>query len=189
MQTRSLLIISMLHVIVQASFSSDYRSLATPNSLERHECTGNFVANNLKPIIRCPEEIRHLLRRLLGMSKQRERLETNHIAVLQKRARHHRGSLGPDVHHQIQDEDTSPRPESRHERLDDLDDVLVGPVVKDPLEEVDVGLNGLRGEEVMSEEGHSLLELVGDVAVVKFRLATRQILDDDLEIGEFFGKR
>ena len=66
---------------------------------------------------------------------------------------------------------------------------LRGPVVEDPFEQVYIGLDGLRREEIMRNEGDALLQLVGDVSVVELGLAAGEILNNNLQIGEVFGER
>ena len=77
--------------------------------------------------------------------------------------------------------------ERGHEVLDDLVRVLLGPVVEDVLEEVEIGGDGLRGEEVVGLELDAVLELRGDCGLVVW-LTLGQILDGDLDIGEGLGK-
>lgn len=70
----------------------------------------------------------------------------------------------------------------------DLDAVQIRPIVKDVAEEIDIGaLDGLGLEEIMRRELDARLEFHGDGAEHVGRAHAGQVLDDEVELGEFLG--
>ena len=59
--------------------------------------------------------------------------------------------------------------------------------MQDPFQDVDVGGDGLRVEEVVGEEGDAVLEVCGEL-FLEDRCYLGQVLDYDFEVGIGFGE-
>lgn len=70
------------------------------------------------------------------------------------------------------------------ERAQNSDRLDVGPVVEDPFEHVDIGLDGLGVEEVVCAERYAVAQVLGEF-FFENRGDFGKVLDDDFEVGEF----
>ena len=154
--------------------------LSAPYNLQSYEKRQwvRVKAYNVEALVCRLEEFLPLTERPLLGAKQRHHPDVRRRAHLPDRARQvSLGRVAP-LANVLDEDDASARFQGGDESPQDFDGLLVGPVVQDQLDQVDVGLDGLRVEEVVWDELDAGLELLGDAAV-EFRLGFGEVLDGD----------